>query len=165
MSNESTEFFAAVRAADTARVRRILATDPALARAKDEEGATALHYAAEGGRREMVRLLLEKGAPINARDDRFGATPTGWAIEYLRGLGGLLAMEIEDMLFAIREVDVRWVRRLLARRRALTTATDASGKPLSEHAAECGNEEIARLFRERAGPVPGTPGADDDRRG
>jgi hypothetical protein len=85
--SRSAEFFDAVKAADRARLREPLASDPALVRARDEEGATALHYAAEAGHRDMVRLLLENGAAINARDDRFGATPTGWAIEYLRGLG------------------------------------------------------------------------------
>src|SRR5437667_352617 len=80
------EFFTAVASGDTGRVRELLASDPALARVKDEEGATALHYATENGHRDMVRLLQESGADINARDDRFNATPTGWAIEYLRGL-------------------------------------------------------------------------------
>jgi len=148
--SESAEFFAAVKSADMARVRELLVSDPALVRATDDEGATALHHAAERGHRDVVRLLLENGATVNARDDRFDATPMGWAVEYLRGLGGLLAVEIEDMLFAIREGDVRWVRRLLARRDALAGATDAWGKPLSEYATECGNEEIAHLFRERA---------------
>ncbi len=150
----SAEFFAAVRSADTARVRELLAVDPALVHARDEEGATALHHAAERGHRDVVRLLLENGAAINARDGRFDATPTGWAIEYLRGLGGLLAMEIEDMLFAIREGDVRWARRLLSRRAALASATDVSGRPLAQHATECGNEEIAQLFREHGAAAP-----------
>jgi ankyrin repeat protein len=162
MASEIEAFFDAVKAGDTTRVRDLLASEPALVRATDDEGATALHHAAERGHGDVVRLLLEKGAAINARDDRFAATPTGWAIEYLRGLGGLLAIEIEDMLFAIREGDARWARRLLGRRRALLDATDAAGKPLSEHAAECGNEEIARLFWRRQAADPGGGG---DRRG
>jgi hypothetical protein len=155
----SAEFFAAVKSGDTSRVRELLASDPELVRAKDEEGATALHYAAEMAHRDLVRLLLEGGAAINARDDRFGATPTGWAIEYLRGLGGLLAVEIEDALFAIREQDLRWVRRLLARWPALARAEDARGKPLSRHASECGNEQIAHLFPQHPGEGQGNGGS------
>jgi hypothetical protein len=144
------EFFAAVASRDTARVREFLSSDPTLVRARDDEGATPLHLAAEQGHRDVVKLLLEAGADINARDDRFGATPTGWAIEYLREQGGLLAVEIEDMLFAIRERDVRWVRRLLARWPALAKARDAQGKALSQHATESGDDEIARLFGDRS---------------
>jgi len=55
-----------------------------LANLKDESGATPLHYAAIHGHRQIVRLLLERGADINATDSRFGANPAGWAIEYLR---------------------------------------------------------------------------------
>jgi hypothetical protein len=142
----SAELFAAVMSGNVERVRDLLALDPAIVNVKDNEGATALHYATFNADREIVRLLVEAGANINARDDRFGATPTGWAIEYLREKGGLLGIEIEDVLYAIREKDVRWLRRMLTRLPALAKATDKQSKPLSEHAAESGNAEIARLF-------------------
>ena len=58
--------------------------------------------------------------------------------------------EIEDMLFAIRERDVRWVRRLLARWPALAAAKDAQGKAVPQHATESGDDEIARLFGDRS---------------
>jgi len=148
--SKTVEFFTAVKSGNTRRVRLLLNADPALAKVRDDEGATAMHYATENGHREIVRLLHETGADINGRDDRFDATPTGWAIEYLRELGGLLAIEIEDMLFAIRERDVRWVRRLLARSPALAKATDVRGKALSQHARESGHEEIVHLFEDRS---------------
>jgi len=152
--NQRADLFKAVECGNLGLVRDLLASDPALAKVKDEQGATALHYAALNGHREIVRLLQENGADINVRDDRFDATPTGWAIEYLRDIGGLLAIEVEDMLFAIRERDVRWVRRLLARSPALAKATDTQGKPLSEHARGSGLEEIARLFEDRSAGEP-----------
>jgi ankyrin repeat protein len=89
--SKTAEFFTVVESGDTGRVRALLAADPALAKARDDEGATAMHYATENGHREIVRFLKKTGADINARDDRFDATPTGWAIEYVRELGGLLA--------------------------------------------------------------------------
>ena len=140
------EFFRAIESGDAARAKELLASEPELLRARDQNGATALHLAAEGGHRDLVRMLSDSGADINARDDRFGATPTGWAIEYLRGLGGLLGVEIEDALFAIREKDVRWLRRLLLRWPALATANDRAGKALATHARESGHAEIASLF-------------------
>jgi len=142
----SAELFSAVASGNAGRVRELLAKDPGAARVKDDDGATALHYATLNGHREIAEVLLQSGADVNARDDRFNATPTGWAIEYLREGGGLLAIEIEDVVFAIRENDVPWVRRFLTRLPALARARDADGKALSEHAAESGNDEIARLF-------------------
>jgi hypothetical protein len=140
------EFFEAIKSRDITQVRRILASNPDDAGARDSDGATALHHATEIGDREIVAVLLDSGADINARDDRHHATPTGWAIEYLRESGGLLAMEIDDVLFAIRENDTRWVRRFITRLPALAKAKDARGEPLAQHAAESGNEEISGLF-------------------
>jgi hypothetical protein len=142
----SAELFSAVASADAARVRELLAADPGAAHANDDQGATPLHYAAFNGCRDIAELLLQRGADVNARDGRFGATPAGWAIEYLREAGGLLGIEIEDVLFAMREHDVRWVRRFLMRLPALARAKDAQGKPLAQHAAESGHDEIAGLF-------------------
>lgn len=41
--------------------------------------ATALHQAAYRGDLERVRALVEAGADVAARDERFGATPAEWA--------------------------------------------------------------------------------------
>src|SRR5690349_1053151 len=107
----SAELFSAVASGDVECVRELLGSDPDAAKVTDDEGATALHYATLNGRREIVELLLEYGADVNARDGRFGATPAGWAIESLRERGGLLGMEIDDVLYAIRQHDIRWVHR------------------------------------------------------
>ena len=144
--SEITEFVEAVEGGDVERARRLLATHPELARARDPDGATALHYAAFHGHRELVALLCERGADLNARDRQFNATPSGWAIEYLRERGGLLAIEIEDLLHAIKTRDLPWARRFITRHPQLLEAKDRNGKPLAEHARECGDAEIARLF-------------------
>src|SRR5262249_1664605 len=101
--SDATEFFRAVKAGDLPTVQKMLAIDRSLVGIRDDDGATALHHAAFSGQQELVRYLAEQGADVNARDGRYDATPTGWAIEYLRDLGGFLAIEIEDMVFAIRE--------------------------------------------------------------
>ncbi len=43
-----------------------------------EWGGTPLHWAAWNGRVEMVRLLLDAGAPVNVRDSRYGSSPIAW---------------------------------------------------------------------------------------
>lgn len=150
--NEITQFFQAVQAGDVERVRFLLTGHPELARARDAEGATALHHAAFHGHRPLVTLLCASGAELNARDDRHDATPSGWAIHYLRELGGLLAIEIEDLLYVIQTRDATWAHRLITRHPRLVDAKDAHGKLLAAHAHESGDPAIASLF---ASPAPG----------
>ena len=145
--NEIDDFFQAVGAGDLEGLRRGLATHPELAHARDVDGATPLHHAAFHGHRLLVAALVDAGADVNARDFRHDATPSGWAIHYLRELGGLLAIEIDDVRHAIETGDVAWARRLVTRHPALLNAQDASGTWLSTLARESGNESLAGLFR------------------
>ena len=48
--------------------------------ARGDDGGTALHVAAYCGSAEAVRLLLDRGADIEARDTTWDDTPLGWAI-------------------------------------------------------------------------------------
>ena len=43
-------------------------------------GETPLHWTSYGPHVEVAALLLERGAPVDARDDRFHATPLDWAV-------------------------------------------------------------------------------------
>ena len=45
-----------------------------------QHGQTGLHAAAAGGHVDTVRLLLQRRAPLDVRDDSFGGTPLGWAL-------------------------------------------------------------------------------------
>jgi ankyrin repeat protein len=131
---------------DIEAVRAILDADESLARQKDKTGATALHYAAFHGRRGLVKLLIERGADINSTDTTFHATPAGWAIEYLREMGGQLAIELDDLAWAIELKDAHWVARFLKRFPSLRDASDTKGTPFRKLARESGDPEIARLF-------------------
>jgi hypothetical protein len=93
----------AIERGATAEARALLAEHPELARARDDTGATGLHYAAFNANFEMMDALIAAGADVNARDGRYGATPAGWAVHTMRERGGLLAIEIEDVQFAISE--------------------------------------------------------------
>ena len=49
--------------------------------AKDRDNVTPLHRAAMGGHVDAVRVLLQHGADVNARDGMFAASPLVWAVE------------------------------------------------------------------------------------
>ncbi|HKF24278.1 MAG TPA: ankyrin repeat domain-containing protein [Candidatus Angelobacter sp.] len=144
--NEFEKLIEAAKRGDLAQVTGVLDADGELIDQRDQAGATALHYAALGGHRSVVKELVRRGAEINARDSQFGATPTGWAIEYLREMGGFLAIELGDLAFAIGRGEVEWVRRFLRRFPALRAASDTQGKPFRLLARESGNQEIEKLF-------------------
>lgn len=48
---------------------------------RDRDGITALHRAAMAGHADAVRVLLRFGAPIDALDHTFAASPLIWAVE------------------------------------------------------------------------------------
>ena len=144
--NELRKLIGAAGTGDIEAVQTILQSHPELINQKDDNGATALHYAAFGGHSDVARLLVEHGADINARDGKFNATPAGWAIEYLREMGGLLGIELNDFAYAIRRGDEEWVTRWLKRFPSLRNAHDADGKPFRELAKESGNAAIADLL-------------------
>ena len=70
---------------DLSKLNRLLERNPSLAQAKDERPgaakATALHYAAWSGHREIAELLLSYGADIDLYDETHDAPPIGWAGE------------------------------------------------------------------------------------
>jgi ankyrin repeat protein len=148
--NEFEKFIEAVKRGALEDVRAIAQSSPEFLNRKDETGAAALHYAAIGGHRAVVRLMVECGADINVTDSEYGATPAGWAIEYLREMGGFLAIELDDFAFAIGTGDVAWVKRFLARFPGLRGARDSHGKSFRMLVGESGNPEIVRLFESDA---------------
>lgn len=127
-------------------LKTILHSHPDLVRERDETGATALHYAAFGGHHDAVRALVEAGADINAIDAKFHATPAGWAIEYLREMGGFLGIELRDFAWAIENGHLELAARLLKRFPALRHGSDTEGRPFRALAERSANTEIRRLF-------------------
>jgi ankyrin repeat protein len=138
----------AIEQDDVAAIQSILDHNRELVNQQDARGATPLHYAALNGRRRIAQLLVERGADVNQRDKQFGATPAGWAIEYLRELGGHLAIEFEDLAHAIRTIDVKWAARFLMRFPSLRAGIYRNGTTFRQLAIDSGNSQIAELFED-----------------
>ncbi len=84
---------------DLATVKRLLAQDPALLEAeKPPNKKTALHYAAQNGRRDVVEFLLDSGAQVN-RPNIAGETALHYAV-------GLESPDVVNLLLA-RGADVK----------------------------------------------------------
>jgi peptide-methionine (S)-S-oxide reductase len=62
-------------------LRRLLASgvDPDTVSPDLYSHATALHHAVGSGSLDAVKLLVEAGARLDARDTAYGGTPLGWA--------------------------------------------------------------------------------------
>ena len=86
-------------------------------------GFAPLHYAADGGYKEIVELLLAKGADVNQRD-KIGKTPTYWAMRYgrkevtaiLRKHGGKTGIELAqktNIWNAVAANNIQFIKELL----------------------------------------------------
>lgn len=64
---------------DVAKVKELLDAGVDV-NAKNAYGGTALSFACDRGRTEMVQLLLERGADPNTKDTFYGASPLMWAL-------------------------------------------------------------------------------------
>jgi ankyrin repeat protein len=76
--DERASIFRAAESGDTAAVALMLdiGFSP---ETRSDEGATPLHSAAYAGSAEIVRLLLDRDADIDARDATWDSTPLDWA--------------------------------------------------------------------------------------
>lgn len=67
----------AAKSGDTSKVKDLLRQDASLVLARDTDGSTPLHCATWKGHKEVVVLLLNSGADVNAENnnDHWGTTP------------------------------------------------------------------------------------------
>jgi ankyrin repeat domain-containing protein 50 len=94
---------------------------------KDDIGRTPLSWAARYGHEALVKLLLEKGAELETKDEEYGQTPLSWAA---------------------RNEHEAVVKLLLEKGAKLETKDDIGRTPLS-WAAEKGHEAVVKLLLEK----------------
>jgi ankyrin repeat protein len=117
-------------------LRRILRDDPAQAVAFSEDGFTALHLAVFGEQKEAARLLIERGADVDA-------LATG-SIARVRPLGTAAFVRSAPLM------------RLLLDAGADVNGVGEGGFTALDSAKQSGDEELVRLLLERgATPRPG----------
>jgi ankyrin repeat protein len=75
--NPATEIIKAAKNADVWRLKELLAKDSSLIEARDKDGSTPLHCAVWKGHAEVVAVLIEAGANVNAENENehWGTTP------------------------------------------------------------------------------------------
>ena len=77
MPEPNKEIIKAAKSGHLERVKLLLAAHPELIHARDSDGSTPLHCATWKGHTEVVALLLDAGADVNARNsnEHWGTTP------------------------------------------------------------------------------------------
>lgn len=130
-------------------ITRLLLTKKARVNAKNDEGKTALHFAAEYGQKEIASLLLGCKAEVNALDNE-GFTPLHYAsldrtyrdvADLLRSHGGK-----DDIHGAAKAGDLTTVEALLKSNPDLVFSKKTNGNTPLHYAARWGRLEVMELL-------------------
>jgi ankyrin repeat protein len=166
----------AADAGDVARVRELLDASPPLVSRGDRMGGTPLHRAVAASARDVIGLLLDRGADVHALHGAGPGSERGYAPAYFQpidlalwngphfGVRGdletarlLIARGAAcDLAIASALGDLARVRDLLAADPRRIGETRPSGKRALSTAVQFGHEPIVRLLLER-GAHPNWP--------
>jgi outer membrane protein assembly factor BamB len=148
----------AARAGDRAAVLKSLGAGASVDTA-NKYGVSALGFAAERGHFDIVRLLVDRGADVNAVDSFYGSRPVDFALRggrldiavYLLEHKALGAVSVLNT--AIRRRDANAVRVALAAKQADAAALAAA----NVLAAQAGDAAIAAMVKSAAEATPALP--------
>jgi len=158
----------AIRAGDTARVKQLLAADPAAAQRKDGADWTPLHTAVLEDKKEIAELLIASGAQVDAKTVA-GLTPLQLAVRkdkkeivaLLISKGASVTSEDPDAINVLLWACMRGYREiaksLMARGVTPDNVISGGMSPLC-WAARNGDAEIVRLLLEK-GANANAPGS------
>ena len=155
------EIHEATRRGDLGTVNALLKDHPELVLSQETNGATALHWAALLGRKEVAELLLANKAEVDARDSG-GETPLLWAaykgqkdvVELL--LANKASVKAKDRsgatpLHAAAQYGHTDVVELLLASNADVNATNYAGETPLHFAATAGQANVVELLRQHGG--------------
>lgn len=114
------EFLEAAQRGDLARVQALLEAGVDVD-SKNRYGASALTFATEKRRIEVVRFLLKSGADVNVRDTFYHQTPLSWSLDNQSHDISILLLEhgCEEvamaLMYGVREKNLPLVKAALAR--------------------------------------------------
>ena len=147
-------------AANRGDVRRLEATINKVKdwiNAKDVNGWTPLHEGARGGHEDVVRLLLDRGAPINAKE-RTGKTPLDLSIK-ANGRDHPVSQLLTSVIrgtpahLAAHRGDARRVEEAINKEKGHLHAKDTNGWTPLHEAARGGHEDVVRLLVDRGARI------------
>ena len=149
----------AAQAGDLAQAGLLIMDDPSAVNVRDKRGYTPLSMAAQSGHVAVVKLLVEKGAAVDAKVNypgapapivEFYADPA--TVKLLIIKAPIKAIGATSLYIAAKEGHVGVAKVLLDNGAAINAVADDAGPPLSI-AAFNGNVEMVRLLLERGAVV------------